>query len=166
MGIDQTCVTRLQVVIPLTCPTKYADLLEQPITIKELSSALRSGAKNKTPGIDGFNLEFYIANWDTIKQDILELMNQMFLHKKITPQQKHGIIVCLPKSNCDRTPNGYRPTSLLTTENKLLARKMARRLRHVLKVHLHTSQFCGVPGNSILGAASLVRDAIAYSETS
>jgi len=43
---------------------------------------------------------------------------------------------------------------------------MARRLRHVLKDHLHTSQFCGVPGNSILEAASLVRDAIAYSESS
>jgi len=45
--IDQTCVTRLQGVIPLTCPTKYAELLEQPITIEELSSALRSGAKQK-----------------------------------------------------------------------------------------------------------------------
>jgi len=65
--IDQTCVTRLQGVIPLTCPTKYADLLGQPITIEELSSALRSGAKHKTPGIDGFSLEFYVANWDTIK---------------------------------------------------------------------------------------------------
>ena len=79
---DQTCVTSLQGVITLTCPKKYADLLEQPITIEELSSALRSGAKQKTPGIDGFSLEFYIANWDTIKQDIFELMNQMFLHKK------------------------------------------------------------------------------------
>jgi len=43
---------------------------------------------------------------------------------------------------------------------------MARRLRHILKDHLHTSQFCSVPGNSILEAVLLVRDAIAYSETS
>ena len=53
----------------------------------------------------------------------------MFLHKKITPQQKHGIIVCLPKSNGDRTPDGYRPISLLTTEYTILARIMARGLR-------------------------------------
>jgi len=79
--IDQTYVTRLQGVIPLTCPTKYADLLEQPITIEELSAVLQSGAKHKTPGIDGFSLEFYTANWDTMKQDLLELMNQVFLHK-------------------------------------------------------------------------------------
>jgi mannosylglycoprotein endo-beta-mannosidase len=154
--IDQTCVTRLQGVIPFTCPTKYADLLEQPITIEELSATFRSEAKHQTPGIDGFNLEFYIANWDAINHDLLELVNQMFLHKKITPEQKHGIIVCLPKSNGDRTQSGYRPISLLTTAYKLLARIMARRLRHVLKDHLHKSQFCGVPGNSILEAASLV----------
>jgi len=65
---DQTCVTRLQGVIPLICPTKYADLLEQPIATEELLSALRSGAKHKTQGIGGFSLEFYIANWDTIKK--------------------------------------------------------------------------------------------------
>ena len=63
--IDQTCVTRLEGVIPLTCPTKYADLFEQPITTEELLSALRSGAKHKTLGIDGFSLELYISNWDT-----------------------------------------------------------------------------------------------------
>ena len=64
----------------------------------------------------------------------------MFLHT-ITPQQKHGITVCLPKSNGDRTPNGYRPISLLTTEYKHLARIMARRLRHVLKDHFHSVNF-------------------------
>jgi len=84
--IDQTCVSRLEEVIPLTCPTKYADLLEQPIITKELLSALRSAAKHKTAGIDGFSLKFYIANWDTITQHLFELMNQMFLHKN-THQQ-------------------------------------------------------------------------------
>jgi len=113
--LDQTCVTRLQGVITLTCPMKYADLLEQPMSIQELLSALRSGAKRKTPGIDGVSPEFYIANWNTIKQDLLELMNQRFLHKKFTPQHKHGIIDCMPKSNGDRTQSTYRPVSILTT---------------------------------------------------
>ena len=80
--IDQKRVTRLQGGIPLTCPTKYADLLEQPIAIEELSVALRSEAKHKTKGIDDFSLEFYTANWDTIKQYLLELINRMFLHKQ------------------------------------------------------------------------------------
>jgi len=43
---------------------------------------------------------------------------------------------------------------------------MARHLWHVLQDHRHTSQFCGVSGNLILEAVSLVRHAIAYSESS
>jgi hypothetical protein len=63
-------------------------------------------ARNKTPEIDGICLEFCTANWDTMGPDLLELLNQMFVHKKITNQQKYGIIVCLPKYlyNGDRTP--------------------------------------------------------------
>ena len=71
IAIDQKYVTRPQGVIPLTCPTKYADLLEQPITNEEHLSALRSGTKHKTPGIDGFSLQFYIGNWDTINRTYL-----------------------------------------------------------------------------------------------
>jgi hypothetical protein len=42
---------------------------------------------------------------------------------------------------------------------------MTVRFSKVLNDHLRSSQYCGVPGNSILDAATQVRDAIAYSET-
>jgi hypothetical protein len=119
------------------------------------------GARNKTPRIDGICLEFYIANWDTIRPDLLELLNQTFLHKKIRTQQKYGTTVCLPKHNGDRTPEGYCPISLLTTEYKI----MAQCLRIVLEDHLSSNQFCGVPGNSTLDAVSQMRDAMAHPET-
>jgi hypothetical protein len=148
-----------------TCPSKFADQLEHPITSEELLSALRAGAWHKAPGIDGFGLEFYTANWEMIHPDLLELLNHMFLHKKSTPRQKHGITICLPKSNGDRTSEAYCPILLLTTEYKILARIMVRHLRLVLQDHLRNSQYCGVSGNSILEAVSLVRNAIAYSNT-
>ena len=59
---DQTCVTTLQGVVPFTCPTKYADLLEQPITIEKLLSVMGSGAKHKPPGIDGLAWSFTSLN--------------------------------------------------------------------------------------------------------
>ena len=159
----------LQGAIPLTCPTKYADQFEQPVTTLELFSALRSGARHKTPDTDEFSLEFYTANRETINHKPgppWATESDVSTQKKITPQQKHDIIVCLPQSSGHWTPDGHRLVSFPTTEYKLLARIMAYRLRRVLKDHLHTSQYCGVPGNSILEAASLVRDAIAYSESS
>ena len=56
----------------------------------------------------------------------------MFLNNQITTNQKHGILICLPKNQGSHTPDSYRPTSLLTTEYKLLARIMAQRLKPIL----------------------------------
>jgi hypothetical protein len=70
-------------------------------------------------------LEFYTANWSIIKQDLLNVVNQMFMQQRITPTQKHGIIVCLPKHDKADRPEEYRPISLLTTDYKLIASIMA-----------------------------------------
>jgi hypothetical protein len=86
--------------------------LEQLITTEEILLALRKESKHKATGIDGISLEFYTVNWKTIQPKLLDLHNQMFLHKKITPRQKHSIIICLPKANGVLTPDVYRPISL------------------------------------------------------
>ena len=88
----------------------------------------------------------------------------MYLNKAITPQQKHGVIVCLPKHDMLQTPTDYRPITLLNHDYKLLARILTRRLRPLLADYLWKTQFCGVPGNTILDAVATVRDAIAQSE--
>jgi len=41
---------------------------------------------------------------------------------------------------------------------------MAHRLRPIVEEHLRSTQFCGVPGNTILDAVATVREAIAYAE--
>jgi hypothetical protein len=105
----------MQEFIKLVGTTSDAAVLDQPISTEEIHHALRAGARHKSPGIDGICLEFYTANWDTIRTDLTELINQMFIHKNIHPRQKHGILVYLPKLNGDHTPEGYRPISLLTT---------------------------------------------------
>ena len=166
IAVEEASITIMTEAIPQTCPAVNADQLECPITYDEIVTALKTGAHHKAPGIDGLGLEWYTANWDTIKEDLRELLNQMFLHKQVTPRQKQGIVVCLPKSLDPKTPDDYRPITLLTTEYKLLARIMARRLQPILERHLRGSQYCAVPGISILDALATIRDAIAYHETS
>jgi hypothetical protein len=165
IDMDGASMAILQNFIHPACPTKYAELLEQPITAADLLTALRPGPRHKAPGIDGLCLEFYTANWETNHTELLQLLNQMFLHKNISPQQKHGVVICLSYSNSPHTPDGYRPIFLLTAEYKILAPIPARRLRHILADQLQNSQFCSVPGNSILDDISTVRDVLAHAET-
>ena len=48
------------------------DSLKLPLTLTELEQALKGMAKNKSPGSDGFSVEFYQYFWGDIKLFFLE----------------------------------------------------------------------------------------------
>jgi hypothetical protein len=158
MHVDSDFMKALTNFVSLVSSSIHTELLERPIIPDKVLTAMRAGAKHKSPGLDGFCLEFYTANWETIRTDLVQLLNYMFLNKKIPNRQKRCILICLPKENGDKTPEGYRPISLLNTEYKLLARIMARRFRPILVEKLRNSQFCGVPGKIVLDVISSIRD--------
>jgi hypothetical protein len=85
--------------------------------------------------------------------------------RDIDRSQKHGIIVCIPKTPHAAGVDDYRPLNQLNTDLKLFARIIGRRLDLVLSRILHAGQHCGVGGKSILEAAATLRDVIAYAET-
>jgi len=72
----------------------------------------------------------------------------MFFGDTITPQQKAGIIVCLPKPAPMITPTDRRPITLLNSDLKIFTRIMSQRRRPTVEAHLKTTQYCGVPGNN------------------
>jgi hypothetical protein len=165
MLLDSDSLLMMQEFIQPVGTTNDAAVLDQPISTEEIHHKLRAGARHKSPGIDGICFEFHTANWDTIRTDLTELINQIFMHKNIHRRQKHGILVCLPRLNGDHKPECYRPISLLTAGYKILSRILANRLRHFLAGELQHIQYCGVPGPSILDAVSKVRDILAHHET-
>jgi hypothetical protein len=92
-------------------------------------------------------------------------MNQMFMERKVSKKQKHGVIVCLPKASEPTIPADFRPINLLNTDYKLLARINTHRMRSIMAELLQLSQFCGVPGRTIFGEVATAREAIAQAET-
>jgi hypothetical protein len=82
----------------------------------------------------------------------------------LLPSQKHGILVCLPKSSRPLYPDDYRPLTLMNTDLKLLLRILANRLRAWLTDLLHPSQHCGIQDNNILGAIAAIRETVVQAE--
>jgi len=142
-------------------PTAWREQLEQPITPEEVHIAVRKGGRKKAPGSDGLGLEFYKANWATNKDDMGELMNKMFIERKVSPQQKHGVIVCLHKICEPITLADFRPITLLNADYKMTAHINVNRLRPIMAELLQQSQFCGVPVRTFFEAVATVREAIA-----
>jgi hypothetical protein len=91
-------------------------------------------------------------------------MNEMFIERKVSQQQKHGVIVCLLKICEPTTLADLRPITLLNTDYKMMAHIIVDRLRPIIAELLQQSQFCGVPGRTIFEAVATVREAIAQAE--
>jgi hypothetical protein len=88
----------------------------------------------------------------------------MFFDGVLTPQQKLGTTVCLPKHGPMLTPADRCSITLLNSDYKLLTRILVQRLRPLIDLHLNSTQYCGVTGNMIFYAVATVRDVAAYAE--
>ena len=136
-----------------TIPTGLKDALDKPITMEELHLAT-----HKAPGNDRICQEFFKATWEKTKNDILAILNQMFVEGKISDQQKHGVIVRLHKTTRPSRPEDFRPITLMNSDYKLMAQIIANRLRPLLTDLLQPSQHCGVSGNIVFEPLAAVRE--------
>ena len=125
-------------------PEGKKHLLEGKITINELKKALDSTKKNKSPGLDGYPIEFFKAFWDDLSPFMLRSINNSF-EKGSLPQSQRGLITCLPKGDKPRKfLKNWRPISLLNSAYKLVSTVIANRIKLVLTDIISKEQrFCG-----------------------
>jgi hypothetical protein len=109
------------------------DILDQPMTMTELTKAIKALPHNKTPGSDGWNSEFYQFFWTKIKHLIMNSINYGIECSKLSIEQRRGILSLIPKKYKDaRQLKNWRPISLLNTDYKKFAKTIATRLQTVL----------------------------------
>ena len=162
--VDKDSIQQILSILQTTRNQEDMDYLMQPFEESEIHEAIRTGRRRTAPGFEGIGRECYIHNWEMIKEDMCDVINQMFFEHCMTPKQKHGIIICLPKKQNNISPKDYSPITLLNSDYKCVARILARRLQPLLEKHLTGTQYCGVPGSSIIDAVATIGDAIAYAE--
>lgn len=115
--------------------------LENTNTMEELLEAVKKGKEHKSPDQDGICHEFLRRMWDVIKQDMLDVINHMYMEGMVSDVQKHGKIVCLPNKFDPVSPEDYRPLTLLNADYKLLTRNIQHRLRPWMEDILHQIQY-------------------------
>jgi hypothetical protein len=163
--VDEDCVQCMANTSKKTLPHAANTVLDAPVAMEEIHLSIRSRKPHKAPGGDGICQEFYKLTWETTKHDILLVLNQMHSNGKIMEQQKHVILVCLPKTPTPSRPEDYEPLTLLNADFKLMPQIVLSRLRPWLIELLQPSQHCGVQGNTVLKTTAVVKEAAAYAET-
>jgi len=135
--------------------------MENDITAEECFEVLKSMKRNKSPGSDGFTVEFYIHFWNELKHPMLKSFQESFEKESLSTSQKLGIITCLPKPGKSKEDiKNWRPISLLNVDYKILSGVIANRLKSVLDSIISHSQKGFISGRYIGECTRLVSDLI------
>ncbi len=134
--------------------------LEKPLTLEELSIALKSLGKGKSPGIDGLPSEFFESFWDLIGPELLSVFQESLEKNELPLSCRRAVLTLLPKKGDPLLISQWRPISLLCTDYKIFSKAIALRFSPFLKNIVDMDQTYCVPGRNIHDSISVIRDLI------
>lgn len=103
--------------------------LGRPISLLEVHGAINAMQNRKSPGPDGFTVEFFKAYLMLLAPILVRMFNDSFTEGRLPATLYEASISLLLKKDRDPTSCGnYRPISLLNVDCKILAKVLARRL--------------------------------------
>ena len=133
--------------------------LESPFTIEEVFKAIQSLQSGKSPGLDGFPIEFYKKYWHLIHDLFLAYVNEV-LQSGISDSRNVSVVKLLYKKTGEIfLLTNYRPISLINTDVKIITKVLTIRLNYVLPTIIHPTQ-TAIYGRKIDQNIHLVRDLI------
>ncbi len=139
--------------------------LESPISKSELYNTLISMKHNKTPGLDGLPVEFYIVFWPDICDVLINSYNYSLDNGIMSQSQRNGVITLLPKKDKDHLRvHNFRPISLLTVDYKIIAKTFANRMKKFVCNIINSDQSGFMKGRNIGNNIRLITDVIEYTD--
>ena len=85
--VDQTVQADLLSNVFSSLPADQANVCDGYLTVGEVRSALNGMARGKSPASDGIPMEFYLAFWDTLGSDLVDVLNDSFDLGFLPPSQ-------------------------------------------------------------------------------
>ena len=123
----------------------------------KIETAISQMAKGKVPGSDGLSIEFYTQCWPIVKNNFVNLLNQMYSTKTIDNKTKSGFITLIYKKGPKTKISTYLPISLLNYDLKIFTKCLTNRLKPLMTNLSHEHQYAK-PGKQIFSIANLLRD--------
>jgi len=124
--------------------------LNKPVTKEEISEVIKDIQNGKAPGLDGFNVDFFKAYWNVVKQDILNVIEDSRRSRTILKALNTSFISLIPKQESTLTLDKYRPIALCNVVYKIISKILANRLKPFLPSLISGEQSSYVEGRPTL----------------
>eukprot|EP00253_Pinus_taeda_P027374 PITA_27374 len=134
-----------------------ARLLKQK---EESLSTLKWFKKDKSPGLDGWTIEFYLAFFEQIGQVLLSVIEECRISGSLYHAINSTFIALIPKSDSPSSFDDFRPISLCNVLYKIISKIIANRLKPVLSSHIAPHQFAFLEDRQIHEAIGSAQEAL------
>jgi hypothetical protein len=134
--------------------------LDRPCSLSEILVALKSFSKDKSPGPDGWTVEFYLHFFDLVGLDLLELVEDTRLKGKVVGALNSTFLTLIPKAANPTTFDDYRPIALCNLCYKLISKIIASRLKPFLSRYISNEQLGFLKGRQILDAIGTAQECL------
>ena len=161
-GLDHTAQdTLLDDVHPCFSEEDNAALCAPP-TLRDVKETINNSNLHAAPGCDGIPSLLYKVCWETMGEPLVEVMNEIFNCKPLSPSQKTSLMVfgTKPKKSNSILPKDKRRISLLNSDFKTASGLEAGRLKKMLTRTLSPLQLVAGGDRLIHHGINLARDAI------
>lgn len=116
-----------------TISCEQREKLEAPITEEEIRATILSMKTGRSPGLDGFPIEYYKKYLDILAPILHDVYLEAFEEGSLPSTFNDALISLIPKKDRDTSdPSNFRPISLLGVDCKILTKTLASRLEKVL----------------------------------
>jgi hypothetical protein len=159
-GIINEDQTSLASLYPNMVSGEEASLLERPCSLEDLLSILKAFSKDKSPGPDGWTVEFFLHYFELVGEDMLGMVEESRRKGEVIKALNATFLVLIPKANKPTSFGDFRPISLCNLCYKIIAKLLANRLRPILSKGLAEEQLGFLQGRQILDAVGTTQECL------
>lgn len=105
---------------------------------------------DKAPGPDGFPIAFYKACWETVRDDLVKVVQDFYERGFLDKGSNATFISLIPKKEGVASLSDFRPVSLIGNTYKIISKCLSLRLKYVLPTIISKEQGAFMEARSIL----------------
>jgi hypothetical protein len=133
-------------------------LLLAPFEEEEVRDIIWSCDGNKSPGPDGFNLNFFKACWTIVKSDVMAFLLEFHANSVLPKAVTASFLTLVSKKDHPLNLFDYRPICLIGSLYKILSKILANRIKRVMSKLISKCQSAFLPQRQILDGVVVLNE--------